>query len=387
MSVIAMMNFDLSPVSFGTAYNTPTNGSGIEPFVGPYNVSNQAATAGKEVIGVTGREQDKMGGTNSLVVWRDTTGFRPTLTIQPKNQPYLTGTDPFTYTVGFRFKNSSELSSTSFQNGDTLLCIASINNVLSVTSAGLLTFLGGTTGVTLVFDKEYYFEVKMEWVGGATGANFYPVFSLYIDGLFIMSRNVTAFTPGASRIFNVQLGIYRASLGTTTHRSRWLFSDIYLTDGKGDAPYNGQLGPQRVKLIVPDEVVENDWTLTGATATDVIPYLTGAGGRNDTIYLTAPDDDGPATFRFNIPTTAKSVVNGLTFFARAKREDGASRPLLGSIKKADGTELNAVPASTLTTAFVPTLIGQYLPENAAQAANLKDGVLQSMEFTLKAPIA
>lgn len=190
-------------------------------------------------------------------------------------------------------------------------------------------------------------------------------------------------TWSAANTFQWNLGmVTRAGSGATASQVRMLVGDFYFTDLAGDAPYNGRLGPQRVKAIYPDEVVSNTWTMSEGN--DPLALIGQAAANDDAKYITAPDDDSGSVYHFGLPTNSRSIINGLVIYGRAKREDAASRKLTCEITKADGSTILSPAGTTLTTSFTHHPIASIMPATAADAVDLKDGILQNASFALKA---
>lgn len=388
MSVQLMMGFDLIPGGFLPTNFTPTPlGNGIQPFVTAYNLVAAASGQTTDGVGVTGRTQDTMGdGRNALVIFRMNANVRPLLAFNAGNARPLDPNAPYRYTFGFRWRASSVGTSPAALNGDAFFWGMGTASILGTTAGNRLTFMGATVTAisSLARDQDYYFEVLIEHDGDTKGGSTYSaMMTLFVDGEQVMQLPAPALPTNVVDKFSPSIGIYRASTTSTSNVQRWLFNDIYLTDGEGDAPFNRNLGPQRVKLIFPDEVVSNTWGLSAGS--DPLALIGQANGRDDTKFLTAPDDDTASSYRFGFPTNAKSVVNGIHIYARAKRDDGGSRPLVGSIATAGGTELNTLAPTVLTNTFADRLIGAYAPKTAAEAINLRDAALQNMVISLKAP--
>lgn len=389
MAVILMMNFDLVPGAFtaGTG-NVPTDKNGIQPYITPYALAWQGYTPGWETFGVTGRAEDKFSwGGNALVFYRGSTAYRPQMQINGTSRP-MTSTAAFRYTMGFRFKISADGNAAAAQNGTTIILAGPSANLIQLDANSNLIFMNQAIpngGFTLARDREYYFEVMCEYNGSTPGANYTPTYTLWIDGTQVHQVANTSYTFSSTTYFNVGLGIWRSSTGSTSNVQRWLFGDIYMTDSTGEAPYNGRLGPQRVRAVFPDEVVENAWT--NSEGSDPLALIGQANGRDDTKYIVSPDDAGEAKFRLNFPTNPRSIVNGLMFFSRAKREDGAPRNLQLSVAKADGSSLFDSTSVSLSGSFSDYLLGSWTPKTVAEAQNFKDTVLQNATFALKAPVS
>lgn len=396
MSVQMMMGFDgFSGAFSGTQNAANPNLVGIEPFVDTYGITFQGGGSVNATAGVTGRAEDKMShGGNSLVINRSTTAYRPKLSLPGTAIGSLPGREmrvdlAFRYTIGFRFKVSAE--SAAHTGGISFLGSNLTATVLTLTSGSgpytlLFMNLALSPNILLEQGREYYFEVVCEHDGiNPGGSNYNPVWTLFIDGVEIASRNTLAVSSSVTNWLGYDLGTWISTTSSTTNQQRYLYSDIYVTDHRGEAPYNGRLGPQRVRAVWPDEVVESSWV--PSEGTDPLP-LVGEGTKDDdTTYITAPADEGSSSYRFGFPFNAGSVVNGLMVIARAKRESGAIRPLQGRIVKADGTtQIGDNLAPSMDVVYKDYVVASVFPENAAEAQDLRSSVLDNAIVKLNAPV-
>ncbi len=383
MALTAMFNFDVVP---GQADNTaglnqPVHTVGLAPYVNSYGFAFTTATSTNESIGVSGVAADKFAnGANALVFFSRTAANQPAISWQAGTAP-MSSTAAFRYAMGFRFKiPTGNVASMPFLH--TLLSIPQMPNLLQLTTTYVLALQGSTWDLTLTMGREYYFEVVIDFPT-ATGASTYaPTVMLYMDGVLI--RSITSYAISGVNNCTWRLGL--VSTGTNTNQSyrRWMVGDIYSTNMTGDAPGNGRLGPQYCRLAPVDELVTNTWT--PSEGTDALALVTGANARNDAKYLTAPDDDGVTSYKLNFPTNAKSVVNGVFFFARARREAGQARGVIGRFSKGDDTLIAESALASVQTTFSDSLVLAYAPTTALEAANLRDNILQNAIFALKAPV-
>lgn len=382
MTVKAIMGFDIAPGALldpGAPY-APVRGAGMEPYVGLYGLTYTVDNNVLGSIGVTGRTQDQMSnGANAVVAVSGQRTNQASMTIGGTDRPMSVNT-VWRYTLGFRFK--IDTSSLAPPTGNMTLVSVANSAIVHLNGPTYNVMFGGNAaGKALTPGVEYYFEVVLDYPTVAASGNFSPTCYLYIDGEQIGPSRVSA-TWSALTNCSFQIGCFGRS-GSGTNLQRWLFSDFYITDVAGDAPYNGRMGPQRVRAFYPDEVVENNWVLSEGT--DPLALIGQNGRDTDTKFLTAPDDASVTSYRCGFPTNPKSIVNGLMLFGRGKREDGASRPLQATISKANGEAIVAGANVALTTAYATTPLVSYFPTNAVMAANLKDNILQGAVVSLKAP--
>jgi hypothetical protein len=381
-----MFNFDAiaGAIDNAAGLSQPIQANGLAPFANNYGVTYTTTSSGNESLGVSGVAGDKFAsGTNALVFFSRTLANAPAMAWDTVNNA-MNAQLAFRYTVGFRFKLTNvDGANSNLQAAHNLLTITTENNPIIVLGTNrVITFAGAATSFTMALNTEYYLEVVVEWAGTPSGTNYTPTMTLYIDGVAISSR--TAITYSAPRQCYWRIGcVSQTSTATSTYR-RFLYGDIYSTDGTGDAPYNSRLGPQRCRVVYPDEVVSNTWTLSEGT--DPLALITGANARVDSKYLTAPDSAGVSSYRLNLPTTANSVVNGLFLFARCSRTAGATRTLTSTFSRTDGTQVAEGPAVTPSTALTDLIVGKFTPTTAAQALDFRDSVLQNAIFALKAPV-
>lgn len=390
MAVTSVLNFDAVPgaVDNSAGNNRPVFNAGMQPFfaspgaVGTFDMRQTTVNTANSSMGVTGLAIDRFdNGANALVFFARTLDDVPAIAWEWSTNP-MNAQTPFRYTTGFRFKIPTG-NPTGMPFAHTFLqATANLTTVLNITNAYLLMFVGASTGITLAIGKEYYFEVVIEHAGVPSGSNYTPSMHLYIDGTFIMTRAVTTYTAPTTCYWRFSLT--SAGAGATVSQRRFLLGDVYSTNNVGDAPYNGRLGPQRVKTFVPKEVVANTWT--PSTGTDPLALITGANARDDTKYLTAPDSDGVTSYKMNMPTADNSIVNGVFLMARAMRTDTAVRTMVGSLTSAGGTALGEGAPVTLTTTMTDRLLGSFVPTTAAQALNYRNSALQNAVFGIKAPI-
>jgi len=384
-----IMGFDLTP---GSLYNpaqsvfpfAPLNGAGIEPFLTQYGITNQQASGAANVyscIGTTGRAQDKFAhGANALVMYSYSSAYTPNLAFSGAGKP-MSVTAAFRYTIGFRIKIDAGSPATMVG----LVSLLTVNGTVCMTLGTdyKLSVMGAATTVTLVRGTEYYIELTFDYPTPAASGNYTPNVSLAVDGIDVITRPGPTWSSALTFQWNLGF-VTRAGSGATQSSVRILFGDFYMTDLAGDAPYNGRLGPQRVKAVYPDEVVDNTWGMSEGS--DPLALIGQGAANDDTKYITAPDDESGSTYHFGLPTNPRSLINGMVIYARAKREDAASRKLTVEVAKGDGTVLWSPAGTSLTTAFAHHPITQVMPATAADVVDLKDSVLQNATFSLKAPL-
>jgi hypothetical protein len=382
MAVTTMFNFDIitGQQDNSAGLNQPVHLIGLAPFANSYGLAWTTTSSGNESLGVTGLAIDKFAnGGNALVFFSRTLANAPAIAWNTINSN-MTATGVWRYTLGFRFKMSSD-SPAALPAAHNLLTFTSQTAVLlQLSTTYNLVFAGTATSTTLVRNREYYFEVVVDHPTAEAGPNYTPTMSLYIDGVFAGTRNSVTFSTSLACMW--RLGMVSNGATTSSYR-RWMIGDIYTTDVVGDAPYNGRLGPQRCRSFYPDELVSNAWTISEGT--DALALITGANARVDSKYLSAPDDASATSYRLNFPTTANSAVNGVFIFARSQRDQGATRSIVASMSKTDGTLIKDGTPVAVGTTFSDQIIGAFTPTNAAEAQNYRDSVLQGAIFAIRAP--
>ncbi len=383
MALTAMFNFDVVP---GQADNTaglnqPVHTVGLAPYANNYGFAFTTATSTNESLGVTGVAADKFAnGANALVFFSRTPANAPAISWQAGTAP-MSSSIAFRYSVGFRFKIPTG-NPTSLPFLHVLLSTPQYPAILQFTTTYELSFMGTTLTFKPAFGQEYYFEVVIDYQNPSGASTYQPTASLYIDGVLI--RSGLTFAISGVNNCTWRLGLVSSGVNSNQIYRRWLVGDIYSTNMTGDAPGNNRLGPQYCRLAPVDELVANTWT--PSEGTDPLALVTGANARNDAKFLTAPDDDGATSYKLNFPTNAKSIVNGVFFFARARREAGQARGVVGRFTKGDDTLIAESALAPVQTTFSDSLVLAYAPTNAAEAANLRDNVLQNATFSLKAPV-
>lgn len=144
------------------------------------------------------------------------------------------------------------------------------------------------------------------------------------------------------------------------------FSDIYLLDGTGEAPFNDRLGPQIVLPYKATAVTAPDWTLTGGT--DPLTMLTD---NSDATYVTSPVAKATINVDADLKLAPGSQVNGVAFFTKVGRDSGATRTITGSATRiADGTPVGTavVTSTTATPAYVTS--ARFYPKTPAERETL-----------------
>lgn len=378
MAVKAIIGFDVVPGALGSTSSPywPTLSAGLAHLVDLYGASVIGAST-INTVGVTGRLQDQFAhGANALVAISNRASAVAQVYLPGTAYP-LSADVPWKYTVGFRFKIDS-LSAANPAGNATFFQFAGYA-ILRVSSTGTLLFMGMDLGA-LTRGREYYFEMMMENEEPGAGPGFTPKVSLWIDGEWAGKTDGPTI-PGPT-VGDIRMGCFGRTGSTTNNVQRFLFGDMYINDVEGVAPYNGPLGPQRVKPLYPDEVVVNEWALS--TGADPLAIVGQANGTNTSTYLTSPPDSGETSYKFGIPTGELSIVNGITLLALAQRDAGDSRGLVGQIHKGDDTLLaEGGPSDVGTASYKYYSVAHLAPQSAVDANNLRHSVLQDAVFSLK----
>lgn len=386
MALKYFIGFDYDPGAHeGSPNYPPVQGAGLDIAlkVQGLTIADPGKTAFR--IGVTDREEDTLGEDdrqrNWLVLYRPHAQLCPYIRLPSLG--VFGGTDPFTLSVGFRFR-IDPISVPSITLGGSsappTIFFADNISVLSLTSTRLLRIYNQTTSLTIEQDTEYYFEVVAHHVASAPGATWKITFDVWVNNELIGTFDGPTHSGSSTVNYTPQLGIWTPSAGATTANvQRWLFADIYATDHVGGAPYNSRLGPQMV-LPVPIAAVDpSEWEVVGGdTAVEVL------SDESDETYLESPLDDDRCEIQLDTPTNIRSVVNGLQVFARTRRLGGGLRKLAGSIENMSGQEIPGGTVSNTTVGFSTLSPVVMLPETAADALRLRHSTLQTATIVIKA---
>lgn len=180
----------------------------------------------------------------------------------------------------------------------------------------------------------------------------------YVNGeLWSTNPSISSLTAQTTELF-FEIGVDRVMVA-----GRFVgFSDIYLLDTTGEAPFNERLGPQIVLPYEATAVTAQDWTLTGGT--DPLAMLTD---NSDATYLTSPLGKASINVEADLKLTPGSQVNGVAFFTKVGRDAGAPRPITGAATRvADGAAIGA-PVASPTTA-IPGFVtsARFFPKTPAE---------------------
>lgn len=180
----------------------------------------------------------------------------------------------------------------------------------------------------------------------------------YVNGELWSTNNAfTSLTAQTTELF-FEIGIDRVFSA-----NRFIgFSDIYLLDATGEAPFNDRLGPQVVMPYKATAVSAPEWTLTGGT--DPLAVLTD---NSDATYLTSPLGKASINVDADLKLTPGSQVNGVAFFTKVGRDAGAPRPIAGAATRvADGAAIGTPVTSP--TAATPSFVtsARFFPKTPAE---------------------
>lgn len=374
MALKQFMGFDL----FGSGNNgtNPTNGAGITGT--PLGWS--AVVSGANV-GVSGLAGDKLGSggdlRNGLVAVKAASGSISAY-IQSDYQINIKTNASFRHIIGFTFKEIGSQQPAA----NVSVCRLANYHILQLNTSGVFVLANGATGVVREFNREYYIELVLECIDPNPAApNNVVNAKLYIDGTLAFTRSFGSYSPTVDTIQSYQLGIDSGS--SDTRARRYVYGDVYIADMSGGAPYNDVLGPQKVLPVYADEVVSNDGWVP-SSGSDPLAMISEADGRNDATFLTSPTADEALTLKCDFKTTSRSVVNGLRFFARSKRDAGAARSINTKLADAQGNQIGTSPTVALATAFADQEVLNAYPTDAASALSLKHATLDAATLTLRA---
>lgn len=180
----------------------------------------------------------------------------------------------------------------------------------------------------------------------------------YVNGeLWSTNVSFTSLTAQTTELF-FEIGIDRVFAA-----NRLLgFSDIYLLDGTGEAPFNDRLGPQVVLPYKATAVTTPDWVLTGGT--DPLTMLTD---NNDATFATSPVGKATINVDADMKLAPGSQVNGLAFFTKVGRDAGAPRAIAGSATRiADGAPIGTTITGPTTAAPGYVTSARFFPKTPAE---------------------
>jgi hypothetical protein len=265
---------------------------------------------------------------------------------------------PFQLTIGF---NICDFSSANPAGGYFAVRLCRATGTL----VNLIEHIGGTSNWRLAGSPLYaftlgqptYVEFVIDIPNPNGSSNTFRC-QVYVNGeLYHTNAALTSLTPQTTELF-FELGYDRVQTA-----NRYIgFSDIYLLDGAGEAPFNSRLGPQIVLPYKADSVVASGWTPNGGT--DPLTLLTDG---SDSTYLTSPIGKASIDVTADLKLAPGSQVNGLAFFTRVGRDSGAPRQLISTAKRvADGTTLGASITASTTAAPGYVNSARYLPKTPAE---------------------
>lgn len=281
----------------------------------------------------------------------------------------------FSMTIGFNLTDFSgvmptagyyccRFSRTAGQLANLIEHVAGTNNYRLAGSTGLYTFTPG---------QPVYLEFIVDVPAPSSSTNTFRA-RAYVNGeLFFTNPAFSGLTPSTTEFF-FEIGMDRV-LST----SRYLgYSDIYVLDGTGEAPFNDRLGPQVILPFKPETVEATDWTMTGGT--DPKTILTDG---LDSTYLTSPVSKATISAVADLKLAPGSTVNGVAFFTRAGRDAGAPRVIAGTASRVlDGTPIGPPISSGTNQAPGYVTTSRFHPKTAAEREVLNFSDSGKMRFNI-----
>lgn len=216
---------------------------------------------------------------------------------------------------------------------------------------------GSPTAYVFTPGQPTYIEFIVDIPTPGTGTNVFRA-RAYVNGeLFYTNPAFTSITATTTEFF------FEIGMDRVLSANRYLgYSDIYVLDGAGEAPFNDRLGPQVVLPFKPETVEVPEWVLTGGT--DAKTMLTDG---LDTTYITSPVNKATVTAVADLKLSPGSTVNSVAFFARAGRDAGAPRQITGTANRVvDGVVVGPQLSSGTTQAPGYVFTSRFHPKSAAE---------------------
>lgn len=267
--------------------------------------------------------------------------------------PYtIGGSSAFSLTIGFNICDfSAAMPTGGYYAGRFCRAAGSLANFIEHVSGTNQYRLANTSALyTFTPGQPTYLEFIVDM---PTPANNTFRCRAYVNGELWSTNNAfTSLTAQTTELF-FEIGIDRVFSA-----NRFIgFSDIYLLDATGEAPFNDRLGPQVVMPYKATAVSAPEWTLTGGT--DPLTMLTD---NNDATFVTSPVGKATINVDADLKLAPGSQVNGVAFFTKVGRDSGAPRSIVGSATRiADGVPIGtaisgptaATPAYVTSARFFP----------------------------------
>lgn len=343
--------------------NGPYNGAGLDgtPFANELKItlgSPGEVNFRSNAVGVTGRDAHKVGSgderRNMLILQRagnvGSTTYASVTVGAPRN--IFTGA-PFQRCTGF---NIIELPPTALTANYNL-----IQHRRGSSLSGLIVRSPTTitcAGRTLPFERNraYYIEI----IEAMVGLNL--TIEVWVDGeLWVPAFTYTTLPANSTYLSSIEAFTAEGGVGPASSPC-WLgISDIYVTDGAGQAPFNGRLGPQVVLPIKVTGATATDWQITG-TATTPLEVLTTPG---DASTLVSKLGHVEMSVNAEVQLKPGSAVNAMELYTRGRRDVGISRRISATARRADGTVVANPTPSAMATGFAVMRVAQLSPASPA----------------------
>lgn len=241
---------------------------------------------------------------------------------------------------------------------------------------------GNSPQLSITRGQPVYLEFVIDTVNPATSGTIQLRCRVYVNGELYHTNNawasLTASTTNHDYAF--EIGYDRV----LTADRRIGFSDIYVLDHLGEAPFNERLGPQLVLPYQPTSVDLKDFTIVGGTD----PLIVVNDG-SDATYLNSQVGRSAMSFDADLKLPPGSQVNAVSAFAKIKRDDGAPRNFSALGSRVDGTPLGSTPFNATATAAAKfALAHQYLPksETERKALDFSDSGKMRINLTSEQPV-
>lgn len=307
--------------------------------------------------------------------------------------------EAFKYTYGFNFRivqNAGFLGNIVASSSSYYLapfyCSLFPANYFSLTNTRNIVAGGRATNVTMETNKDYYVEIQVSYDPAVDdvnpddpSSNFNLRYIARVDGNVVADVSITKASTWTATAWSA-FGMYTGSTTSSSNPTCLLFSDIYITDGSGSAPYNGFLGPVKALPFYPKSVEETEWHAPeGMTPAEA---LSPPNHFNDDVVVTTPDDNVEAKLRMkmDVPVDERSIVMGMNFYSRGNRDTGADRSLQGRVFNDEGVLVHEGQPQTVEPVSSNNLLYSILPASVADTAPLVPARLGNYVFEFEAPL-
>lgn len=219
---------------------------------------------------------------------------------------------------------------------------------------------GNSPQLPIVRGQPVYLEFVIDTVNPAASGTVQLRCRVYVNGELYHTNNAWASLTASTTNYDYAFEIGYDRVLTADRRIG--FSDIYVLDHLGEAPFNERLGPQLVLPYKPTAVNIQDFVVVGGS-----DPLTTVTDNNDATYLNSQVGRSNMSFDADLNLSPGSQVNALAAFARVRRDDGAPRTFVGTGARVDGTVIPnsaGIGTALATNRFV--LGHQILPKSATE---------------------